>query len=166
MLETSTTLEKTAAVSTFSPPFTYVAPVASLHGLADDGDLVYSSVTFTASGTPSVLAGVLIRWDFDSEAATTIASSGVPFLAGQSSDGRYVVVTKLTAGTPFSVNAAGTVEVVDRVSSTSATVVSSGAADTISDDGRYVAFDSNDASIDPPDANGGARDVFQWNRGA
>ena len=166
VLETATTLEKTAALPTFTPPFTYVAPIVSVNGLADDGDLVYSSVTFTASGTPTVLAGVLLRWDFDTEATSTIASTGVPFLVGQSGSGQYVVVTEITAGSPFSVNAVGTVKVINRTSSTTATVVSSGVADSISSDGRFVAFDSNDDSIDPPDANGGARDVFQWNRGA
>jgi hypothetical protein len=166
VLETATTLEKTAAVPTFTPPFTYVAPVASVHGLADDGDLVYSSVTFTASGTPTVLSGVLLRWDFDTEGTTTIASTGVPFLSGQSASGQHVVVTEISAGSPFSVNAVGSVRVLNRNTSTWVSVVGSGVADSISDDGRYVAFDSNDDSIDPPDANGGGRDVFQWDRGA
>ena len=166
VLETASSLEKTAAVPTFTPPFTYVAPIASVSGLADDGDLVYSSVTFTASGSPVVLSGVLLRWDFDTEATSTIASSAVPFLAGQSASGQYVVVTEVAVGSPFSVNAVGTVKVINRNNSTTSTVVSSGVADSISSDGRYIAFDSNDDSIDAPDANGSGRDVFQWNRGA
>ncbi len=53
VIETATTVEKTAASPTFTPPFTYVAPISSMNAVADDGDIVYSSVTFTVSGSPT-----------------------------------------------------------------------------------------------------------------
>ncbi len=155
----------TVAEASSSPPFTFVIPMAGVHALADDGDVVYTNDTVWVLGTPTVVSGSLARYDRQTGSTVGLGNAAVPIAAGQSPDGRYVVSTEIASGAAFTIGALGTVRHTDRTTGVVTTVAAAATGSTLSSTGRDVAFDSN--RLDPaPDANGAGLDAFSWDRGS
>jgi hypothetical protein len=166
LVDASTGSATTLAAATFNAPITYVVPMAGVHAVADDGDVVYTVTSMYVTSTPpSIGSGSARRYDRQTGTTTNVGTSGIPVRIGQSGDGRFVGTTEVAAGTGFVPAALGNVRQRDRQTNTVTWLTGASSAGTISATGRWVALESNRTDLAGVDGNGSALDVFLRDRG-
>lgn len=164
------------ASATPSPVVPHITTFSvSPHAIGDNGDVVFSEVTYSyaaATGVLSFESGAARLWHRATMSISPVAATGVPGGPVQSADGRHVLTADLTSVTldqdtpPAFVR--GSIRSLDSLTNSTVTVAAAAQATfgTVSADGRYVAFVSTDPTLAAPDPNGIEPDVYLWDRGS